>query len=74
MEIDKTEDIQEQEAGLNSNHGHAALYHSEEDFSEGEESLEDSLDEDEHKHVDYSSFSKQQLVNLIKDLSKDNNF
>jgi hypothetical protein len=46
--------------------------HSEVDLSERDEHLEEY--DDEHKHVDYSDFTKAQLVNVIKELSKENNF
>jgi hypothetical protein len=46
--------------------------HSEVDLSERDEHLEEY--DDEHKHVDYSDFTKAQLVHVIKELSKENNF
>ena len=73
MEIEKgkrDERDQVQEAGLAGSHSGAVL-HSEEDLSE---SLDETLDDEEHKHVDYSNYSKEQLVALVKDLSKENNF
>ena len=45
--------------------------HSEVDLSERDEHLEEY--DDEHKHVDYSDFTKAQLVNVIKELSRENN-
>ena len=45
---------------------------SEVDLSERDEHIEDY--DDEHKHVDYSNFSKAQLVNVAKELAKENNF
>jgi hypothetical protein len=71
MEIEKDkrdERDQVQEAGLAGSHGSAVL-HSEEDLSELDET-----DDDEHKHVDYSNYSKEQIVSLVKDLNKESNF
>src|SRR5689334_12707674 len=68
MEREKTEEQEQlQGAGLADNHGNAL--HSEVDLSDHDE----SHDEVEEEHVDYSSYSKQQLASLIKDLSKDEN-
>jgi hypothetical protein len=47
------------------------VHSSVEDLSEHDE-LE--LDESEHKHVDYSNYSKAQFVELIKDLVRENDF
>lgn len=44
--------------------------HSEVDLSEQDETLEDV----EEVHVDYSHYSKEQLANVVKDLSKEDNF
>lgn len=73
MERDKRElePVQEQEAGLTNTQEKVAL-HSEIDLSEHGESVEDF--EDEHKHVDYSNFTKAQLASLVKDLSKETNY
>ena len=70
MERDKRalEPVQEQGAGLTNTQEKIALQ-SEVDLSENDEST-DIFDE-EHKHVDYSNFSKAQFVGLIKDLTKD---
>lgn len=61
------------DAGLTENHGEHVLP-AEEDLSEHEDISEESLEEVEHKHVDYSNFSKAQLVSIIKDLSKETDF
>ncbi len=45
---------------------------SEADLHEHDESTADF--DEEHKHVDYSDYSKAQLVDVIKELSRDNNF
>lgn len=73
MEKDKRElePVQEQGAGLTNTQNKVAL-HSEVDLSEHEEHVEEF--EEEHKHVDYSNFTKAQFVELIKDLAKDTHF
>ncbi len=70
MEKDKRElePVQEQGAGLTNTHTKVAL-HSEVDLSEHDEHADEF--EEEHKHVDYSNFTKAQFVDLIKDLAKD---
>ncbi len=76
MEIEKDkrdERDHSQEAGLAGSHSHAVL-NSEEDLSERDESFDETLEDDEHKHVDYSNYSKPKFVTLIKDLAKENNF
>ena len=55
-----------QGAGLANDPGHHVLP------SEEESEHDDSLDV-EH-HIDYSNFSKAQLVGVVKDLSRENNF
>jgi hypothetical protein len=47
---------------------------SETDLAERDEAFEETLDEDDHKHIDYSNYSKSQLVSLVKDLAKETNF
>lgn len=70
IENDKRDERdQAPEAGLPKNQDHQVL--PEEDLSEHEELPDESLDV-EHKHVDYSHFSKAQFVALIKDLAKEN--
>jgi hypothetical protein len=58
------------EAGVTQNHGQEVL-HSEADLSDN--STDEALEVEEHKHVDYSHFTKDQFVSLIKELTKDNN-
>lgn len=74
MERDKRElePVQEQEAGLTNTQVKSAL-HSEVDLSEHDESSVELMEE-EHKHVDYSNFTKAEFVNLIKEVSKESNF
>jgi hypothetical protein len=50
---------------------HGEVIQSEVDLSERDEHIDEF--DDEHKHVDYSDFTKSQFVNVLKELSKDNN-
>jgi hypothetical protein len=72
MERDKRElePVQAQGAGLTNTQEKVALQ-SEMDLTEHDESAEDF--DDEHKHADYSHFTKAQFVALVKDLAKDTN-
>lgn len=58
------------DAGV-KNHGQHVLP-SEEEFSEHEEHSD--LDDSEHKHVDYSHYSKAELAAVVKELAKENDF
>jgi hypothetical protein len=59
------------DAGVAETHGNAL--HSEVDLSDRDESI--SVDEShEEEHIDYSNYTKPQLVAVIKDLSKETNF
>jgi hypothetical protein len=73
MERDKRElePVQEQGAGLTNTQVKGAL-HSEIDLEERDDSGHDELEE-EHKHVDYTNFTKAQFVDLVKELAKDTN-
>ncbi len=73
MERDKREldPMQDQGAGLENTHNSRSAIQSEIDLAEHDEHTEEI--EEEHKHVDYSSFSKAQLVDVVKDLIKDSN-
>lgn len=76
MEIEKAkrdelDHVREQ--GLSDAQTHKAL-HSEADLSEREEAFDETLEDDDHRHVDYSNYSKQQFVDLVKELSRENNF
>ena len=73
MEADKKEEQENAKAGSELNHGTGVL-HSEVDLSERDESVTEPLEDEEHKHYDYSHFTKKELADLIVELSKDNNF
>lgn len=60
------------DAGLSKNHGQHVLPAEEE--IEHEELTEDPLEDVEHRHVDYSNYTKAQFVTLVKELSKENDF
>jgi hypothetical protein len=71
MEIEK-ENIEEQAStALNENgHAKAPVLHTETDLTE-REGEEHTAEEQEEDHVDYSHFTKDQFVTLIKDLVKE---
>lgn len=76
MEIDK--DKREEfehahQAGHADGHTHEPL-HSEADLSDREESFDEVLDDEDHKHIDYSNYNKAQFVALAKELAHENNF
>lgn len=73
MERDKRElgPAHEQGAGLEHTQTKHAI-HSEVDLAEHDEHSEEIID-DEHKHVDYSNYTKAQFAELVKELSKDSN-
>lgn len=48
--------------------------HSETDLTEREENFDEHLDDEEHKHADYSHYTKPQLVSLVKEFARENNF
>ncbi|MEX2234963.1 MAG: DUF349 domain-containing protein [Cyclobacteriaceae bacterium] len=76
MEIkkDKRAELdQAQEPGLSSSHSRNTL-NSEADLSERDEAFDETLEDEDHKHVDYSHYSKPQLITLVKELAKENNF
>ena len=77
MEIEKDkrgEPEQAQESGLSNAHSRNAL-NSEADLSERDEAaFDETLDDEDQKHVDYSHYSKPQLIALVKELAKENNF
>lgn len=76
MEREKLEEREHAtEAGVADNH--VNTLHSEADLSEQDESAEEHHDHHDHHedvHVDYSNYSKQQLAEVIRDLSKEDNF
>ena len=61
------------ETGISENHGQK-VPGSEAGLGERDEAFDENLDEEDHKHVDYSNYTKSQLVALVKDLAKDSNF
>ena len=71
IDKDKRESVQDSGTQVKSDQGKNAL-HTEVDLSERDEQFEDY--DEEHKHVDYSNYTKAQFVNLIKELAKENNF
>src|SRR5688572_24033488 len=76
MEMEKDKELEHvQEERLAGNHGNGEL-HSEADLADHHDEIasSESFEEEDHKHVDYSEFSKAQLANLLKDLSRENNF
>ena len=68
----ETGPAQEQGAGLEHTHTRHNGIHSEVDLAEHDEHVDEVI-EDEHRHVDYSNFSKAQFVELVKELARDNN-
>lgn len=72
METEKREEQENVQAKVAENHGQKSV-HSETDMSDHDESV-DAIDLDEVRHVDYSHYSKAELSDLIKELSKDTNF
>ena len=76
MEIDKEKRDEldhVQDPGLSNSRNHSEL-HSEADLAEHEEPFEENLEDEVHKHVDYSNYSKSQLVAQVKELARENNF
>lgn len=76
MEIDKDkrdEFEHAHQAGHADGHTHEPL-RSEADLSDREESFDEVLDDDDHKHIDYSNYNKAQFVALAKELARENNF
>ena len=70
MEREKREEQEHAHQGGLVNHG--STLQSEVDLSEHDEASEEH--HDEFHHVDYSNFTKQQFADLIKELSRDDNF
>ena len=68
IEKDKRDELDHvHDAGLSNSHGDKAL-NTEADLSEREDAFDEPLDEDDHKHVDYSNYTKGQFVALVKEL------
>jgi hypothetical protein len=59
------------EGNAPKNHGHHVS--PTEELTEHDELVEEHLDE-EHKHVDYSHYTKAQFVDVVKELSKEGDF
>lgn len=76
MEIDKGKRGELEhlhESALSESHTEKTL-HTEADLGEREEAFDEGLDEDEHKHIDYTHYNKPQLVAAVRDLSHESNF
>ena len=74
IEKDKRDELDHvQEPGLSNSQDHKAL-HSESDLPERDETFDENLDDEDHKHVDYSNFTKAQFVSIVKELAKETNF
>ena len=74
IEKDKREGLDHvHEHGLAGSHATKVL-NTEADLTERDETFDETLEDDEHRHVDYSNYHKPQFVALIKDLSRENNF
>jgi hypothetical protein len=74
IEKDKRDERDHVQNAGTANSMDPAVLHTEEDLSERDEPFDESLEDDEHKQVDYSNFSKAQLVSVVKDLAKETNF
>ena len=70
MEREKREEQEHAHQGGLVNHG--STLQTEVDLSEHDEASEEH--HDEFHHVDYSNFTKQQFADLVKELSRDDNF
>ena len=44
------------------------------DLPEREENFDEHVEDEDHKHVDYSSYTKSQFVSLVKELAREDNF
>jgi hypothetical protein len=75
MEMER-EKLEEQahanEAGVAETH--VNTLHTEADLSDRDETVEEHHDHHEEVHVDYSTYKKQQLAELVRDLARDDNF
>jgi hypothetical protein len=82
MEIDKgkREDLENLHEAAVAESQTSKTLHTEADLSEREEVFDESLEDEDHdhdhdhKHVDYSNYSKAQLVAVVKDLARESNF
>jgi hypothetical protein len=76
MEIDKEKrdgPDHVQDSGRSENHSEKVL-HSEADLSERDETDDEHFEDEDHKHVDYSDYTKKQFVTLLHELVHENNF
>ena len=69
MERDKREEQEHAHQAELVDHG--STLQSEVDLTERDEAIDEHQDEE---HVDYSNYTKQQFAELIKDLSREDNF
>ncbi len=70
LEQDKQQEAHGHEAGVADHHEHEPQGH-EFEYNDQEEVAEDHQEEE---HVDYSTYSKQQLADVMKGLAKEDNF
>lgn len=77
MELDKEKGHELQQVQTRSDNHGATILSSEADLAEHEAAdhadHEESYDDD-HKHVDYSDYTRKQLVDVIRELSREDNF
>lgn len=72
MEMEREKREEQEHAHQDGLVNHGSTLQSEVDLSEHDEAAEEH--HDEFHHVDYSNFTKQQFADLVKDLSRDDNF
>jgi hypothetical protein len=73
MEMEKDKELENVQEGLTTGSSHGEIQ-SETDLSDHHEGAHtDVLEEEDHKQVDYSDYTKAQLAGVIKDLSKETN-
>lgn len=74
LEKEKTAEMEEtREAGMEENHGVPTELQSEADLTDHHEG-DDHEDDHDHDAVDYTQFTKSQLVTAVKELSKEADF
>jgi hypothetical protein len=71
IEKDKRDELEHGKEARVKNHGQHAMPS---ELLEHDEISEEHLDEIDHRHEDYSQFTKPQFVALVKELSKENDF
>ena len=72
MEMEKDKELENVQEGWAASHNHGEIQ-SEVDLTDHEGVHADALEDEDHKHVDYSEYTKAQLAGVIKDLSKETN-